>query len=357
MGFKTRIKTSSPGVLNAWLLFATIMVITLLLLFYSFVYVKNNEEKQIEKRFRILTQMGKNIIEREKAFIEIAAYARKVIDDKKELAEIKKEIKKVNKKLNVSKYQPVQGSLVFEARKEMQGKSMQYFIYVSAEDFVYPLKRPDVFDEFIVLEEQLKQTGSNYRGSSYAVLYHTFLGDIDAFELEKLKKPEYGIGSAYLTEIRISNKDYKLFLQPLRQTAGSKWYHGGLIEVDKFAKETRGLKARVIITFFIGFFIFILIIPFLKLFLMSNFEPLDIKDVILTTLSITFATILLILLGLFIHQTASDTYNVQENLDALAQKIKINFTVELQNAFKQLEASGFPPSHLYVGIDHFCYFG
>ncbi len=72
MSFKTRIKTSSPRLLNSWLFFVTTLVIVLAILFYSFVYVKNNEKEQIAKRFRVLAQIGKNIVEKEIGFRKIA---------------------------------------------------------------------------------------------------------------------------------------------------------------------------------------------------------------------------------------------------------------------------------------------
>lgn len=347
MGVRAKIETSNPRVLNYWLLFVTFLIIVVAFGFYSYVYVKNNEKDQIAKRFRVLAQIGENIFNREKGFRGIAENAGKVITEKNELDEIKNEIKKFNKILNVSKNEPDQGSLVFaKVKKNMQGKSVDYVIYVFAEDVFGPLKRPDVFDEFIVLEEKNKQEEGNKQdvsdnlGTGCSVLFHTFPGDIHISGADELKSFKNGIESGCFKEVTISNKNYKLFLQAVKLSNGSrggKWYVGGLIDEKKFTRETRELKAGTIIPFIITFFLFILAIPLIKLFLMSKFEQLDNKDVILTTLSITFGTILIILLVLFLHQGASDTNNVQENLDSLAQEIKVNFTVELQKAFKQLK--------------------
>ena len=72
MGVRKKLETSSPRLLNSWLLFVTALIIVLAILFYSLVYVKNNEEKQIAKRFRVLAQIGKNIVDREDSFRRIA---------------------------------------------------------------------------------------------------------------------------------------------------------------------------------------------------------------------------------------------------------------------------------------------
>jgi hypothetical protein len=357
-------ETSNPRVLNAWLLFVTILVIVVAFAFYSFVYVKNNEKEQIAKRFRVLAQVGENIIKKEKGFRGVARYAGKVISEKTEFEEIKNEIKKINQVLNVSETKPGQGYLEFPLPKDqenMESKenicaekdkkdkpkgSIDYFFYVSPGDFFEPLKRPDVFDEFIVFEEKNKladknkQEDSDNTGTGSSVLYQTFPGDIYISGADELKSFKNGIESGCLKDVTIANRNYKLFLQSVKlsnESSDRKWYVGGLIDETKFSRETRQLEAGTIIPLLIIFTLFLLAIPLLKLFLMSRFEQLNNKDVILNTLSITFGTILLILLVLFFHHKASDTNNVGENLDALAQKIKENFTVELQKAYKQLE--------------------
>jgi len=407
MGVRAKMESSNPRVLNSWLLFVTVLVIVVALAFYSFVYVKKNEKEQIAKRFRVLAQVGENIIKKEKGFRGVAGDAIKRIDrldisseikvklttilrkkgeleqnkDNEEdyknlLSGIKKIIKQSNESLEIERGRLLPGNNFlalksFEAaigddnnnndlklkilkdieegeeENETNGdKSEVFVIYVSTEDFFEPLKRPDVFDEFIVfkdknnLAEGDKQTGSDNAAKDSSVLYHTFPGDIHISGADELKSFKNGIESACLKDVTIANKNYKLFLQAVKLSNGGsdrKWYVGGLIDETKFSKETRQLAAEAIIFLLIIFSLFILAIPVVKLFLMSRFEQLKNKDVILNTLSITLGTILLILLALFFHQQASDTNNVQENLDALAQKIKVNFTVELQSAYKQLK--------------------
>lgn len=380
---KMSFKTKNPRLLNSWLFFITILVIVLAILFYSLVYVKNNEKEQIAKRFRVLAQIGDNIVKRESGFRDIAGSASKRVTenerikkkikeisqrekDKKKcgefykdlLALIKDEIINANKLLMVAKNEPgrgnnylelrtfevkkVKGKIVKENKENENCKSAKYVIYIKANDFFDPLKRPDVFDELFVLKDE--QNGSGNSRSSDIVLYHTSPGGLDITKLNKLKTCEQGIESGCLKEIKISNEKYKLFLQPIKLEPGDveskdkrKWYVGGLVHDNKFKKETRELKSGVIIPFLIIFFIFILGIPLLKLFFMSTFEQLDIKDAILTSMSITFGVILLILLYLFIFQVNDDANNIRKNLGSLADEIKTKFTKELENAYDQLD--------------------
>ncbi len=257
-------------------------------------------------------------------------------------------------------------SLVFSELQVLENNmGEEYPIYADVNDFFDPLKRPDVFDELIVLSEKnvesekeknsdeaagkekngnneskTKENGdedSNKTRNGSLVLYHTYHGELDVFKLDNLKNFEHGIESGCLKEIKISNKKYKLFLQPVKLKDGPKWYIGGLVHDSKFKKETRELKPGVIIPILIVFFIFILCIPLLKLLLMSTFEQLDIKDAVLTAMSIIFGVISLILLYLFIYQVNDDANNMRKNLGSLADKIKTKFIHELKDACSQLD--------------------
>jgi hypothetical protein len=376
MGFKARIKTSSPRVLNTWLLFVTILVIVLLFLFYSFVFVKNNEKAQIAKRFRVLTRIGKNIAARESGFRTIAAnvlqganervvkYKKFLADDQPktrlreagldeaQLEEVLKndpgleavllkialdnEIQQTNKLLKVEKKNSYRGNCNLEFG-EVTIHGEPHIIYIRVDDFFGPLHREDVFDGLIVLEEKGKPADADTTGSHCRVIYHTFAGDIDIPGLEKLKTLESGIEAGSLNEVRISNKQYKLFLQPMKLAGGIKWYVGGVRELEAFEEESGRLKPGVTTPFFIVFAIFLLGIPVLKLFLMSTFERLDISDVVLTTLSVTLGVIALILLYLFIFQASHDLNSIDENLKSLAEQIRKDVTIELTGACNQLQ--------------------
>ena len=218
MGFKTKIKTSSPRVLTTWLLFATIMLIALFLLFYSVVYVRNNEKEQIAKRFRVLTQIGENVVAREEGFRTIAENVEKGAKEKhhQDYISLKQaldnETRETNKLLRVAEKDSIPGNCILAFREVTDSP---YIIFIRVEDFFDPLRRPDVFDGLIVLEEKDKDAGEDKNSRHCVVLYHTFPGDIDFPGFEK-KKTESSIEAGSLQEIDIANKKYKLFLLCLR---------------------------------------------------------------------------------------------------------------------------------------------
>jgi len=340
MSFRTKIKTASPRLINAWLVFGSVLVIGVAFVFYSCIYVKNNEKKQIEKRFRVLAQIGKNIVDRKKGFESIVYNLGGKIK-KIDKSEIKNIAQKANKLLNVEKKEKVDWSRIVRVDKELDNEALKnkYVIYINANDFFEPLKRTDVFDELIILGKGDHQNDSGKSVRRYVALYHTFPGHIDIFEPEKPKKSEYSIESGCLKDIEISNKKYKLFFQPIKLDGDNeeKWYVGGLTENKNFEKETRKFKSGVFTPLLIIFSIFILSIPLLKLLLMSKFEQLNINDVVLTYISIIFGVIALIILYLFIFHVNDDSNRVHKNLKTLAEKIEENFKEELYDGYHQLK--------------------
>lgn len=346
MGVRAKIKTSSPKLLNSWLLFVTGLVIVLAILFYSFVYVKNNEEARIAKGFRVLAQIGENIVKKENDIRNMAENAVKGAKEKSEhgppsLDDLKVEIENAKRILKMTEKKPGQGNGILGFTtpkvKREKGAAVDYMIYADVDDFFGPLKRPDAFDQLIVLGREHAFDESEKEENGYSVLYHTFPGELDISKLEQLKSAGHGIESGSLKDIEISNKEYKLFLQPVKLKDGRKWYVGGLIDGNKFKEETTALKSGVIIPFLIVFFVFILAIPPLKLFLMSTFEHLDIKDAVLIASSIKFGVVLLVLLYLFVFQVNDDSSDIRNNLGSLANRIKTEFKKELNDAYAQLD--------------------
>jgi hypothetical protein len=350
MGVRAKVKQASPKLLNTWLLFVTTAILAIVFIFYQFVYVKNNEKAQVSKRFRVLSKIGENISAREKALRKVVENGVQEALEKWDpdftdntLPEIvEKETKNANKILHTAPEKYVRGTrfipfCTFGPKDDDSDYAGEYVIYAGSNDFFDPLNRSDIFDGLIVLQEKTKQEGSGESLGGTTVLYYTYPGDIDIPGIEGLRSKENVMEAGSLTDVRISNKSYKLFLQPIILESGNKWYVGGLVKRSRFNGEIRGLKSDVVILFLIVFCIFILAIPLLKLFLMSTFDQLNVNDVLLAVSSITLGMLLLVLFYLFSYQKAGDTAGIDHHLKNLALKIEDEFTGELGRALEQLE--------------------
>lgn len=360
MGVKTKLKSSSPRVLNAWLLFGTLLAVVTMFLFYSFVFVKNNQVEQDERRIRVLRQVGENIVQRENSFRRIS---QDIIDEiqgeikvksgfwgkvisflqfSKEKTQLEEKMKRTTPILKLAKKKWLRGKRCY-VFAESKGA---YTVYADTTDFLGPLRRPGVLDELIYLKEELvkeeleesESPGTQEPQKMRVALYHSIPGDVHISK-EKVLEAHKGAREGWsIQNIRISGKSYKLFflaLEPYED--GRMRYAGGLMEARILSSEARRLRPGIILLLVIGAILFILAIPLAKLFFMSTFDQLNINDVVLTSLSISFGIVPLVLLFLFTHQVTSDTAATRQSLVDLAAAIDQDFSGELKLAYRQLK--------------------
>lgn len=338
MGVGSKLRKAAPGIVNSWLLFVTLGVLAVVFLVYQFVYVKSNEEELIAKRFRVLAQIGDNIVKREKGFENIAKNTLKKIiikkgyDDNIKSAALPRlyilaieHLKERNKILKCGLESLIsEPHIIIYSPPGQPADKDKYVFYMNVKDFFLPLHRSDVFDHMAVFEKDTP-------------LYHDFDSTLEIPNLENLLGPDTPIRSGSLLDVTISNSPFKLFLQPINLDDGQKWNIGGLVDRKIFTREARAFKADIVTVFLILFCIFLFGLPLLKLFLMSGFDRLDTGDVILVAFSFVAGTLLVILLHLYSHQYIHDNRQLRTDLQAVAEKIHDEFTLELEQAYNELD--------------------
>lgn len=345
MGLRTKLKSTPPRTVNSWLLFVTIAFIAIVFFLYWFVYVKNNEEKIVSKRFEVLAKMGENISKREKGLKNMAETAlHKTLDAVPNPQEVPQEfLEKYREHIKDAKF------LAIKRKKEGSGENgggkddvfklldlpylgeseKNYIVFAEKKVFFSPLERPDVFDHFIVLQ---------VNGENADVFYNTFEENLEVPDFTKLRQGESPIEAGSRKIIELSGKQYHLFLQALDMEDNKIWYVGGTVEEETFNSLARKLDSRIVLYLLIGFLIFIFSIPMIKLLVMRAFDQLDISDVVLATLSVTLCTLLLILLNLALFQDQYfDRSNNDRRLDTLANNIEKNLHSELNHIYLKLE--------------------
>ncbi|MCP4158240.1 MAG: hypothetical protein GY757_61640 [bacterium] len=383
MGFRKKANTSSPGALNSWLLFGILSLLALAFVIYSFVYVKNNEEEQIAKNFRVLARISDNIAKKENRYRNIAeswvnASLKKDSFDRDPDSQTNHLIESIEKRLrdagsivNIAGKYRVKGNsfLKFSGFNMVTntGISKDYVLYSNTADFFAPLNDPDVFDGLIVVKgkdityslgkiekndksgavanlytidnsvEPVSTSPAGGDAKSYEVLFHSFPGGIDVSKIEEMRNKTGSIESGSLHDIQVSHKKYKLFFQPLILKNGNKWYVGGLSDLSKFTRKNRAMNNEILIPGLIVFIILILAVPLLKLFFMSTFDQLNINDAVLAFFSITLGVLMIVLLCLSSFQRLKDSECIDSNLTGLAGDINSRFTSELQMAYRQLK--------------------
>jgi hypothetical protein len=342
MGLKTKIKTASPRAINSWLLTSVVAFIVITFFLYWFVYIKNNEQDQISKRFRVLSQMGENIYNRDKGFTSMAKNAYQNAADKlggKDPVNefdnfemyLKKEIQDAqliswaNKdSINLDNILQL---MHFKGKSKDEEEENDYVIYIDKKSFFTPLERPDVFDHMIILSGPKEPQ----------VVYDTFPGDLETPQEIDIQGVGKKISAGRMDSIELAHNHYKIFLQPLNLQNNQKWYIIGAIESSKFNRLIQSMESGLAIYILMAFLVFIFLIPILKLFLLSSFDQLDAGDAILTSLSVTLLTTLLVFISLCIYQEYDDSWSVQRNLQKLSIEIDSRFKEELQQSIKKLQ--------------------
>ena len=275
MGFKLKIKRSSPRVLNSWILFVTLFIIVAANFVYWFVYVKNNDEQQISKRFRVLSQMSDNIYHKEKGLKNIAkenvAYAQKLLPQKTAAnteSDVSGEPPNQNNNDESNTDETTEGmdsssndtmdsitnepeniwdnkiyqafyDIINEGIKEVDSLKLgkqdslssknileliafegmnqdTYSIYIEKDEFFNPLERSDVFDHLIVLGTTTDTDPEGKSISRPTLIYNSFRSDLEITDASLLKPPETFIHSGQIKKIIISDTEYMVFFQPLK---------------------------------------------------------------------------------------------------------------------------------------------
>ncbi|MCK5086969.1 MAG: hypothetical protein KAQ90_05580, partial [Melioribacteraceae bacterium] len=205
--------------------------------------------------------------------------------------------------------------------------SAKYYAVIKEEDFYSPLVRADAFDGFMVLEGD----SLNYR-----VTYHTLTGEVFFNKIDSLINTNAGLVSGNYSEIEVGAKTYHLFLQPLTGTLNKGIIIGGFIGDENYRNAVRQIDSTAVILILLGFLIFVLSIPFIKLAVMSKYEKLDISDVTLILGSLLIGTMVMTLLVFYLHHAASGRENINSKLYTINGEIKKSFEDELNAAYKSL---------------------
>jgi hypothetical protein len=352
IGFKKK-----PDV-SVWVLFSAALLIIVFFLWYFFIYVDNNEKLQIQKNFRVLTQLGENFKSRYDGYSTVI----KSTDMKDALNRIKRDdqsegefknydqksdyIKKyffglevVKKEASYKKdyiYFGENNALITDTVDFIgaTGESHQIINFrINKKDFFQPLERKDVFEELIFI----KESPSSKSSTTYNELFFSsFQGDIEVNRLDSLFDKKAGIAFGSIADIKLLGIDYKLFLTHVQLKNNESYYVGGVISKDTYIKDTRSINFYVALLVTIIFFILLLSIPLIKLKVISENQKLKISDLLLSTFSIIIGTFFTLLIIFSFINYSRGKVNVNTELKHLSDSIEYKLTNEIQEIYHTL---------------------
>ncbi|MEM6263329.1 MAG: cache domain-containing protein [Bacteroidota bacterium] len=327
---------------------------------YYFGYVKVREAQLSESRFRVLDQMGENLIIRNKELIKTARntaqrfnpspldsaalsdslhrYTRKMVQDLNFSA--MKRVEKPLPKLKLYRLEPAESGwqLSYEhfIKARVATKVDSFGNVLESEPAIYqvkfsagwdafvPLIRKDFFDEFIVFNDT-------------AIIFQTLKSGLLIRQTDSLLKQSLGVAISSIKELEISGTKYKLFLQPLQFNQQNAIILSGLLRSGSYTGQALRIPTLVILTMLLIVFLIVLSLPFLKLAFMSRTERLGIKDIALTTIAVILGTAvaLQILLDAYMYY-GPDQQRRTAQLETLSSAINDSLMEEIDLAFLQI---------------------
>jgi hypothetical protein len=189
---------------------------------------------------------------------------------------------------------------------------------VSIGDFINPLLRTDLFDDYIILEQHGKQN---------TVIYSTNLIGVSDSASSNIVKNQNRVEAVELNGIT-----YLAFNYPV-SFLGKKWLLTGLQKKDDYAAETRSLDRPLLYTLVLILLLLLLALPMIKIIFISKNEKLNRVDVIFCALSLFLGSFFCTFI--IINLDTDHLYDHNE-LEDLAVKIESNFEMEITQAYNTI---------------------
>ena len=216
----------------------------------------------------------------------------------------------------------------FDSKLENPSERVRIQYATNIQEFVTPLIREDVFEEFIVFD-------------SAQLFFRTFSTSLSPNQLASLIAFDSTEELSHIKPLIVAGKPYKAFLQPVEIEAMGQPVHiwiGALMDQETYDNQSYKIPNQLLLTIILAILLIVLGLPFLRLRLMHKKERLRQSNVILVAMATVFGSAVVVLLLYHGYNRVSSmlTQEPQGPLEHLARKISSNFTNEIQQASSQL---------------------
>lgn len=203
--------------------------------------------------------------------------------------------------------------------------------------FMEDLLRPDVFDDLLVLKLGEVSESGDGRVADLVYQYSQNTLKIDNLP-DTLLSPKGGLGiqANTLRELLIGGTDYLVYLQPMTLNQ-DEMVLCGLVETRAFTGEKFRIATLVILLMVLLLFTMIVLLPVLRLKLMSRYERMGTSDVVFTMVAAILGTAAAVLLLFDVYGFNGPDANLrkQEMVD-FSNQISGEFFDELEHIYDQL---------------------
>ena len=288
----------------------TFLVIVITFGYYYFFYVNSRENHFNEKAFRVIENIGKNVEKKytnyftnvNKAINHMNKYDRRYYTHEDELRkgfdnyDVPKEIKVVRicgkrakTHLTVEDFQSQLAEDEMGMIIKLKLDDTLFCKYKSSHLFKNTLRK-DFFKSFVVIS--VKRESEGVSDMSYHMkLLHSDIPLVFNYRKGQNVLDTALFGSKALSSTRLAHIDFdgnvhNLYISPVDIGNGTTLYIGGIVEKEVFRKSSFALSPFTFSIIIVVLLFLILLLPFLKLYLISENERLNTIDAVFSFISI-----------------------------------------------------------------------
>lgn len=204
-------------------------------------------------------------------------------------------------------------------------------------EFMENLIRPDMYDDLLIF--QVEKEAQNGRRKA-EVVFQTSSIPMQVNSLPDtllLADKEFGLMANSLRRIKVVGTNYHCYLQPM-QIDKQDVILCGLVQVERFNGEKFRISTLLIIVMVLVLFIGLLVLPILRLRLLSYYERLGTSDVVFSMISAILGSAALVMLMFDAYKfNGPDGVERKDQLVELSRDISHAFISELEAINDQLE--------------------
>jgi len=362
----TTTRSLSSKIASYTAIFLTILIIGLFVCFYLWHYVSTNEEKLNKRQFRALDRIAYNMNQRipdyfelaklkaqesyerafketenRKDFVQLNANFRKLLEDNaKEIYDLRIFNLKIDPnadtnlldsivEINKGKDSVFVGKLKNETYvifivKVDSIPNGEVFLGIKVSRYLPKLLRTDYFNSYMLIKSD-KIIYSNFPHKFVEGATDSLLESTNAFKARKI------------SNIKFDETNYTIYSIPFSIFNENDFVLCGAIPTDTVNNEKLSIPGSFIFSLLFLLLSVAIAFPFLKLFMMSQFEKLSSFDILLSLLSLTFGSGLLFFVLIDKYQNNFvDKKGLDEMQIQLTKDIKENFIKDLTLANNQL---------------------
>ena len=362
--------THTARVRSLFISLIILSVVSLISVFGYIILVESQEEYLHEKNYRVLNQIAQNVILRNASYAQTAKNV-----DRVEYVELIRKKDSLREFLN--RYAPPFQIDTLPLKKEslentyenkvfyrnrawyLRYDTLQYKsenevkslnINVLARDFFGNIWREDTYDEFYVFLKERMPTGKvsaekdsrTPRDSMRERL--VFESNPGSFLADYLEDHFFQMDTSEVLRVKQLDEKERYYIQGLPYIfyfknisfQQNEWILCGIIEKDHFEASSRKFSPMVVIVLSLAILIFLLILPILKLRLMSKNERLKVSDIFYALSSAMLNTAIVTIILFDAHHVLNDQTRIKNHLTSLSHSIKDEFIEECRGMIAQL---------------------